>query len=336
LIWAEADRLASLTVDETNFKSERDVVKEEFRQNYVAPPYGKLYLLIEQKSYVAHPYKRPGIGNIEELNAATIDDVRAFHKTYYRPDNATLVISGDFDEKQLQAWVDKYFGPIAKPSENIPRVMVKEPDRNGEIRHVEYGENVPLPAIAMTYKIPAASSEDAFALKILETILTDGPSSRLYHSLIYQQQLAQTAIGLADLREDMGMFVFNVVAASGKKVDQVEHALLAEIERIRTSTVTNAEIEKARNKILTHHLHERETNNGKAMALGQAAVILNDPGRVNTDIERLLKVTGTDIQRVTQKYFTDKNRMVIHYLPVEAKPKSAQLTSSKDSSQGDK
>ncbi|MGH9945543.1 MAG: M16 family metallopeptidase, partial [Pyrinomonadaceae bacterium] len=132
LLWAEAERLSSLNVDDGNFKSERDVVKEEFRQNYVAPPYGGLRLLIEKKSFAKHPYRRPGIGNIEELNAASIEDVRAFHQTFYRPDNATLVVVGDFEQEQFDTWVDKYFARIAKPGTKIPRVEVKEPARAAE------------------------------------------------------------------------------------------------------------------------------------------------------------------------------------------------------------
>jgi zinc protease len=322
LIWAEADRLASLTVDETNFKSERDVVKEEFRQSYLTPPYGKLQLLIEQRSYITHPYKRPGIGNIEELNAATIEDVRAFHQTYYRPDNATLIVAGDFDEKDLQGWIDKYFGRIPRPEGTIPRVTVKEPERIEEQRYIEYGENVPLPAIAVTFKVPSASSDDAFALKVAETILSDGPSSRLNYTLVYKEQVAQNVVAYADLREDLGMFTFNVVLASGKGIKEVEQLLNSEIEKMRTGTITPAELEKAKNKILTHHLNEYETNNGKALALGQAAVILNDPERVNKDIDRFLKITASDVQRVMQKFFTEKNRMVIHYLPEEMKPKA--------------
>src|SRR6185312_3473010 len=115
LLWAEADRLSGLNVDEANFKSERDVVKEEFRLRILAPPYGKFFYLMEQKSFAEHPYKRPGIGSIEDLDAASLADVVQFHSTYYRPDNATLVIVGDFDAKQVDGWVDKYFGSIPKP-----------------------------------------------------------------------------------------------------------------------------------------------------------------------------------------------------------------------------
>jgi zinc protease len=323
LLWAESDRLGALNVDDPNFKSERDVVKEEFRQNYVAPPYGKLNLLVEQKSWVKHPYQRPGIGNIEELNAATLEDVRAFHSDYYRPDNVTLVVAGDFDPKQLDAWVDKYFGRLQKPSKPLPRVEVKEPARTAERRFIEYGQNVPLPAVVLTYLAPPAASADAVALRVAEAILSSGNSSRLYRALVYEQQLAQEAEADADLREDPGLFKFQAVLASEKKPEDAERSLLAELKKMQDAPVSSAELEKAKNQLVTNKLRERETNNGKALALGEAAVLLGDTNRVNTDIERLQAVTAADVQRVMRQYFTDTNRVVIYYLPESAR-KTAQ------------
>jgi zinc protease len=314
LLWAEADRLASLNVNDESFKSEREVVKEEFMQSYVAPPYGKLNLLIEQRSFMVHPYRRPGIGNIEELNAATLEDVRRFHATYYRPDNATLVVVGDFDPKQLDAWVDKYFGRIPKPAAPLPRVTAREPERNGEKRYIEHAPNVPLPAIAVTYLVPPQRSDDAFALRVAEAVLAEGESSRLYQRLVYERQLAQFINANADLREDHGLFVLRVILASGKDPAEAERALLAEIEKMRSAPVANAELEKAKNQLLADLLRERETNNGKALAIGEATVLLGDPNRVNTDIARLQAVSAADVQRVMQRYFTDKNRVIIHYL----------------------
>src|SRR5467141_1564851 len=161
LLWAEADRLSGLTVDEANFHSERAVVEEEFRQSVLAPPYGRFFYLLDQKSFTAHPYKRPTIGSIEDLDAATLENVVKFHETYYRPDNATLLVVGDFDPKQLDAWVDKYFAPITKPALPLPRVVTKEPARSGEKRFVEYGKNVPLSAVGLTYLVPSEKSDDA-------------------------------------------------------------------------------------------------------------------------------------------------------------------------------
>lgn len=329
LLWAEAERLSSLVVNDKVFLSERDVVKEEYRQNYIARPYGRLFLLTEMNSFAKHPYKRPGIGNIDELNAATIEDVKAFHETYYRPDNATLVVVGDFEPKQLDAWVDRYFAGIPKPKNPIPRVTVKEPARTGEKRVSENVPNVPLPAVTLTYLTEPVTSDDSFALRVAEAILSSGDSSRLHQSLVYEKQLAQAAFAGADLREDAGLFVVRAILASGKKPDDAEKALYDVIERMQKESVSAAELEKAKNQLVTAKVLEFETNNGKAEALGFAAVILGDPNRVNTDIERLRNVTAADVQRVMKKYFVKDNRLVLYYLPEEAKAQAAEGGESK-------
>ena len=320
LLWAEAERLSGLTVDEPNFKSERSVVQEEFRQGVLAPPYGMLEYLIEQQSFITHPYKRSTIGSIEDLDAATLENVRAFHATFYRPDNATLVVVGDFEPKQFDAWVDKYFGTLSKPALPLPRVKVKEPERTAERRITHYGSNVPLPAIAFTYLTPSEKNADAEPLRVAATILSQGESSRLYRALIYEQQVAQSADATPDLREDAGLFYFNLVLASGKKPEDGERALLAEIKKLQDAIVSTAELDKAKNQLVTNELRQRETSNGKALALGSAAVLLGEPNRVNTDLAKLQAVSAADVQRVMKKYFTDANRLVIYYLPESAKP----------------
>jgi len=318
LIWAEADRLSGLNVDDANFKSERDVVKEEYRQSVLAPPYGKFEYLLQQKSYLEHPYKRPTIGSIEDLDAASLKDVQDFHSTYYRPDNATLVLVGDFDPKQLDAWVDKYFGPIPKPDRPLPRVQTTEPARKVETKLTDHGHN-DLPAVGITYLTPRQADSDSDALRVADAILSSGESSRLYHSLVYEQQLAAEAEARADLREDNSLFVLIAVLSEGKKPEDAEKSLLAEIKKLQDTPVTAAELEKAKNQIITDQLRERETGNGKALALGEAAVLLGDPNRVNTDLSRLQAVTAADVQRVMKKYFTDENRLVLYYLPEAAK-----------------
>ena len=319
LLWAEADRLAGLNVDDPNFKSERDVVKEEYRQGILAPPYGLFEYYLQQRSFTQHPYKRPGIGSIEDLDAATLKDVQEFHTTYYRPDNATLVVVGDFDQKQFDAWVDKYFAPIAKPSRPLPRVQVKEPDRKAEMRFTEYGRNE-LPAVGLTYLTPRQADADASALSVADAILSAGESSRLYNSLVYQQQLAVEVNSGFEAREDMSLFILTAVLSEGKKPEDAEKSLLAEIKKLQDTPVSAAELEKAKNQMITNQLRQRETSNGKALALGEAAVLLGDPARVNTDLARLQAVTAADVQRVMKKYFADTNRMVLFYLPEASKP----------------
>jgi zinc protease len=324
LLWAEAERMGSLNVDDPTFKSERDVVKEEFRYRILAPPYGRFFYAIEKNSFARHPYQRPGIGSIEDLDAATIDDVRRFHSTYYRPDNAVLIVVGDFEQKQLDQWVDKYFSPVPKPSTSIPRVDVKEPPR-AESRRVEVtGPNVPLPAVAITWLAPAASHADAAALGVAAAVLGRGESSRLYQALVYKSQIAQEIDARTDLREDLGLFSVGAFMASEHNVKEGEEALARELTAIQEKLVPAAELEKAKNLLLTDALRDRETSNGKAFSLGLSVVLEKDAAEVNRGLERLQAVTAADVQRVMKKYVGEGKPVIITYTAEPEKKEAAQ------------
>jgi zinc protease len=319
ILWAEAERMSSLALNEANFNSERDVVKEEYRQRILANPYGEFYLNTLKNSYTVHPYKRPGIGNIAELDASKLPEVRAFHATFYRPDNATLVVVGDFQPNELHGWVEKYFGAIKKPAGKIPRVTAKEPPRKEDRQIVEYSPKAPLPAIAVTYLAPSIRSADAPALQLADEILSGGESSRLYQSLVYEQQIAQRASFDADLNQDLGLLTLRMILASGKSPADALKALHEQIDKILQTGVTAAELEKAKNRFLTGKLLERETDNGRASALGEAAVIYGDPNRVNTDLAKLQAVTAPEIKEVLGRYLSGKKKVVLEYLPESMK-----------------
>ena len=219
LLFAESDRMASLVVEPKSFASERDVVKEELRQRTLAQPYGKLFsIYYPELAYQVHPYARPGIGSLENLEAAGIDDVRAFHATYYRPDNAILVVAGNFEPAQLNAWVDQYFAGIRKPSAAIPRVTVAEPVRTKAVMRTVYEPNTPLPSVLMSYHVPADRDADIPALMVLKAVLATGESSRLYESLVYRDQLAQSAEAFLDTKQATGNLVVYAIMAGGKTV----------------------------------------------------------------------------------------------------------------------
>lgn len=314
LLWAEADRMVNLNVDEANFISERDVVKEEFRQRILANPYGRLFgQYIEQLSFTVHPYKRPGIGNLEELQAALPSDAREFYQTFYRPDNAALVVVGDFDQSQFDGWVDKYFGKLAKPNGVIPRVTVTEPARTEEKRYSKFAPNVPFPAVVINFLGPKSNSEDIPALQVAETILSGGESSRLYQSLVYSQQIAQEAAFSVDNRTDGGLLYFYAIASEGKTPEALEKSLLAELEKLQTVPVTLKELQKAKNQLITQALRQIETNDGKAGAIESAMIYEGDANAVNNAISKVQKVTAADVDRVMKTYFTQKNRVVIYY-----------------------
>jgi zinc protease len=313
LLWAEAERMTNLKVEEATFKSERAVVEEEYRQRVLASPYGRFFNAIAPESYLVHPYKRPGIGSIEDLEAATLADVVAFHARYYRPDNATLIVAGDFEQKQLDAWIDKYFGALAKPSTPLPRFEASEPPWQKDRTATVYGPRVPLPAVAITWLAPPTTSADAPALQVASAVLAAGESSRLNQSLVYRQRIATQAGFSADLRVGPGLLIAYAIAAGGKSPGDLADALLADVTRMASAPPSAAELAKVKTQLVTAAFVSRQTPLGLASALGEAAVLEGDAARVNTDLENLRRVTAEDVQRVLRRYVVGAHKVTIQY-----------------------
>ncbi|MEO8313737.1 MAG: pitrilysin family protein [Pseudomonadota bacterium] len=331
VLWAEAERMGSLVVDEANFKSERAVVQEEFRQSVLSQPYGRLFsLYMAQANFDVHPYGRPGIGSIADLDAATLDDVKAFHATYYRPDNAVLVVAGNFDLKQFDAWVDKYFGPLSSPKRAVPRVTAVEPQRTAPKSLTTYLANVPLPAVAISWPAPAAASPDVAAWMVLDAILQRGQSSRLYQSLIYEQKLAAEAGSGFEVRQQPGVYPLYAVLSEGKSADDGLKSLQAEIAKIRDTPVSAAELDEARNELITEALRGRETSEGLAFELARSVVLFGDPAASDRILAQLQKVTADDVQRVAKSIMDDTRAVTLRYLPEKAGAKGDTIVDSKN------
>jgi zinc protease len=315
LLWAEADRLAALTVNAENFATERDVVIGEYDQRILAEPYGMLDELVNREAFVVHPYRRGVIGSPAELNAAALDDVMAFHATYYRPDNALLVVAGDLDADETLAMIERWFGRIPTPSSPIPRVRAVEPPQTLERTYTYTAPNVPLAAAEEAYHIPAAAHPDAAALDVLETLLGAGRSSRLYTSLVYRKQVATNAYAGADLREHPGLFGVRVTTARGVTLADARAALDEEVERVRTEPPDEAELARVRTQIASSVVRSRQTNTGVALELVRATTERGGPELVNDDLERYLAVEADDVLRVARTYLRPENRTTVEYLP---------------------
>ncbi|MCE9522303.1 MAG: insulinase family protein [Alphaproteobacteria bacterium] len=324
VLWAEADRMGSLVVDQAIFASERDVVKEEYRQRILASPYGKLFgLYLAQTNFGVHPYGRPGIGSIEDLNAATVDDVRAFHAAYYRPDNAVLVIAGNFDPATLDKWVDQYFAPLATPKRAIPRVTAVEPARTAPREFTVYEPNTPLPAVSISYPQPNALSPDIATLTVLDAIMSKGESSRLYQSLVYTQQVAAEVFTNFEPTRDAGAYTLAAVLSEGKSPDDGVKSLMAEIARLRDTAVTAAELDEAKNELLAEAVQQRETAFGRASELANSLIRFRDGKYADKLLADIQAVTAADVQRVAKAILNDQQRITIRYLSAETKPKDA-------------
>ncbi len=321
VLWAEAERMGSLVVDQESFASERDVVKEELRQRVLASPYGPLfYIYIAQANFAVHPYGRPGIGSIEDLDAATLDDVRAFHATYYRPDNAILVVAGNFDAAELNSWVDTYFAPIESPERPIPRVDAVEPERAGPREYSVYQPNVPLPAVMASYPQPRATDADIPALMVLDAIMANGDSSRLYQSLVYEQQVATQVFTNLEATQDPGAYSLFAILSEGESPEEGLSSLLAQVARMRDTRVSAEELDEAKNEIVTATIQGRETAYGRAFELADAVIRYGDAAAADAQLAAIQAVTAADVQRVARRILDDDRRVVVRYLPEAMRP----------------
>lgn len=315
VLWLEADRMGSLNVDQANFTSERQVVEEELRLRVDNAPYGRVQQDLYATAFTVHPYHHTTIGSMTDLKNATVEEVRAFHDTYYRPNNATVVIVGDFDPAQATAWAEKYFGGIPRSPQPIPRVTIQEPPQTGERTVTKSYPGVPLPAVIEGYKTPALFTPDSYSLDLASNILAGGESSLLYQSLVYKQRIAVEAAGFGNFTEDPNLFWVISVMNPGHTPEQGEAALDAVLAEIKAHPVSAQELEKAKNQQISDAILGRETDQEKADAIGEAAVIGKNPELVNMELARYEAVTADAIQRAADQYFVSQHETVLFYLP---------------------
>jgi len=313
VLWLEADRMASLDVSEEKFHNEREVVKEERRMRFENQPFGRLPEIIFDRAFTTHPYKHQTIGSMEDLQAAPIAAVREFHDAYYVPNNATLTLVGDFETKQALALVEQYVGrvPRGKP---VPRDIPKEPAPKAE-RTFTVSEAWPLPAVVVSHHITYDGHPDAYPLHILAKILSDGDSSRIYRSLVYEKQIALAAFGEAKLIEHPNLFYAVAIVQPGNRPETVLRELQAQLDRVKTEGVTAAELSRAKRQFARDYILGRETAQQKALHLAHAVVIHDDIKTADGEFDLFQNVTLADVQRVAKTYFTPESRMLLTILP---------------------
>ena len=313
-LWLEADRMATLRIDEAAFRREREVVKEERRMRIENQPYGRLNEIIYDHAFTAHPYKHPRIGSMADLESASIADVREFHETFYVPENATVTIVGDFDRDQVMQLVRQYFGRVPKALKPVPRDIPREPQQTKERRAV-VEETWPLPAVVVAYHVTYDGHPDSYPLHITSKILSDGQSARIPLELVYKKRLALTAFGSGNITEHPNLFYAVAIVQPGQTPQAAEQALIAEFEKLKREPVTDAELQRAKNQWARDYIVGRETNEDKASHLAHAAVIHNDITTADGEFDIFMRMTVADVQRVARTYFNDNNRVVLHILP---------------------
>lgn len=317
VLWLEADRMASLRIDESTFANERDVVKEERRMRVENQPFGRLSEIIYDQAYAVHPYKHPTIGYMADLEAASVDDVRAFYETYYVPENAVLTLIGDFDIDEALGLVTQYLGRVPKATRPVPREIPEEPPPTKE-RRVVLEEPFPLPVVVVAYHITYDGHPDSYPLHIASKILSDGQSSRVHQRLVYQDRLALAAFGGGNIIEDPNLFFAVAIVQPGRTPAEAERALIAELDRLIDEPVSEGELQQAKNQFARDYIVGRESNQQKASQLAHAAVIHADVTTADGEFDIFMNISSEDVQRVARTYFRPENRLVLTILPEAA------------------
>jgi zinc protease len=318
-LYLESDRMRSLAITQPNLDNQRAVVQEERRQSVDNQPYGHAYLDIDSLAFDNFAYKHSTIGSMADLNAASLDDVKDFFRTYYAPDNAVLVIVGDFDPADALAKVKKYFESI--PSQPAPpKVDLSEEDHYGERRESIYDPLARLPQVIQAYRIPAGDTPDNFAMQMLATILSSGQSSRFYQHLVKEKQLAASVSAEPDERIGPSLFYILGTPRPGVKVEDLEKAIDEEIAAVVKDGVTPEELAKARAQDLRRFIDTRRSVLQTANDIGEDAVLYNDPELINTLADKEAAVTVDQIHAAAKKYFVRDQLAVVTTLPA---PKQA-------------
>jgi zinc protease len=315
VLFLEGDRMRSLDVSQANLDNQRNAVQEERRLRLDNQPYGRTFEAIQDLAY-ENSYKHLPIGSMEDLNAASVEDVAQFFKTYYAPNTTVMAIVGDVATEACLAKVRKYFEEI--PSQPPPpEVDMSEPPQTTERRKTVEDPLARLTRLDVVYKIPNAKSPDIEPLQVLSTALGGGRSSRLYQSLVRDKQLAAQSGTYVDETRGPGLFQIFVAVAPGKSTSDVEAALTAQLEAIKTSEIAAWELDKARNAARRSFVGSLGSSFDRAVLLAEYTAFFGKPDRINTRLDEIAAVTAADVQRVAKQYLRTETRSVVTTVPKE-------------------
>lgn len=318
-LWLESERLLHLKIDSIGVETQRNVVKEERKQRIDNQPYGSLLEELFSRAYTTYPYRWTPIGSNQYIDLATLDEFIEFYKTYYVPQNATLSIAGDIDIDATKELVNLYFGDIPKGTNKITRPTVEEPPMTEEIKDTVY-DNIQLPAVIQSYRIPEQGTDDYYAINMLTTLLSGGQSSRMYKALVDEKQLALQAASIPLSLEYKGQFINFGLSNAGVEPMEVEEAMDIEIGKVQNELISDREFEKLQNQIESNFVQSNSTVAGISESLANYHVYFGDANLINTELQKYMDVTKEDIKRVANEYLRKDNRVVLYYLPKSQAP----------------
>ncbi len=315
-LWLESERMLHPVIDSIGIATQKDVVTEEMQQVRDNRPYGRILTETLMRAYSEHPYRSDVLGLDPHIRNATEEDITNFHDMFYVPNNAVLVVSGDFEIETTKKLIEKYFGDIPAGTGEIYRPSVVEPRRTAEIRDTVY-DNIQLPAVIHAYPMPALGTPDYYAMDMLSTLLSRGQSSRLYRKLVDQEETALSIQSIPLGLEDPGLFIIFGLPNIGVDLEVLEAGFVAELERVKEELISEQEFQKLRNQMESSFVGRNTTIASRSTALATYHTLHGDANKINTELDRYMAVTREDIRRVANEFLQEDQRVVIYYLPHE-------------------
>jgi zinc protease len=312
-LWLESERMLHAKVELVGIETQREVVKEEKRQRIDNQPYGNLFLETLDHAFDVHPYSWPPIGSMEDLNAAQEIDFKNFYKTFYVPNNAVLSIAGDINIEETKKLIDKYFSDIPAGKIEIPRPTQVEPLNKGEVRDTIWGKDQ-LTMVVQAFHIPAQGTKEFYAVDMLNQLLSQGESSRLNKSLVEEKELALFAGAFTYNTEHPGLTMAFSLCNMGIDAKDVEGAMNAEFDRVKTELISDKEFQKIRNQVENDFVTRNSSVAGIAESLANYHMYFGDANLINTEIEKYMAVTKEDIMNAAKKYYNPENRVVLYFM----------------------
>lgn len=314
-LWIEAARMRTLHVDSIGVETQRGVVKEERKNRYDNSPYGDWFERTSGKLFNNGMYSWTPIGSAQHIDNASIEEFKEFYNNFYQPNNATLVVSGDIDVKQVKGFVNEYFGKLPKGPQPKRSDVALKPMAPGVIRETIDDQKAQLPAVFMGYRGPKIGEKDAYAMSMLMDIMRSGESSRLYQRLVDKDQIAVQASGGAQNLQASGMMYGIGIVAPGKTPDDVIKAIDEEIEKVKKDGVTDEEFTKAKNIAEVRFIEGKKNVLEKARSLARYHTYFGKASMINTEIKDFMSIKKEDLKRVANQYFTQDSRVILQYMP---------------------
>ncbi len=317
-LWLESERMLHPVIDEIGVQTQNEVVKEEKRSNYDNRPYGQLLPQITQSLFTKHPYRWLPIGSMDHLDAATLDEFIAYNKKFYVPNNAVLVVAGNFEIDDVKKKISDYFGPIPR-GEEVPRINITEDPITAEIKKKFYDPNIQLPMGLVSYRIPSFKDRDSYVLDMISSILSGGKSSRLYKKMVDDKKVSVQVQAVNLSFEDYGVYVILSLPVGENTLQTLYDNIDEEIEKLKSDLISDREYEKLQNEFENSFISTNASMSGIANSLASYYLLHDNVNLINERLDIYKSITKEEIRDVANKYLNKDSRAVIDYLPESSK-----------------